>query len=99
MDEQRFAPGSLRSIQEAGDQTWNSCATGVLSRSAINRPGNGRHDYNSAATHPLEVLMFVVRETFRAKPGSASKLAALFKSMFNELPQFTSRVMTDYIAE
>lgn len=40
--------------------------------------------------------MFIVRETFTAKPGQASKLAALFKKLMAEL-HVTSRVMTDYI--
>ena len=42
--------------------------------------------------------MFVVRETFTAKPGKASALAALFKEA---LPQMMNgvklRVLTDYI--
>lgn len=43
--------------------------------------------------------MFVVRETFKAKPGKASTLAALFKELFKEIPQFKARVLTDVIAE
>ena len=43
--------------------------------------------------------MYIVRETFTAKPGMASKLAALFKSVVPaEAPDFKVRVMTDYIA-
>lgn len=43
--------------------------------------------------------MYVVRETFTAKPGMASKLAALFKSVTAiEAPGYQVRVMTDFIA-
>jgi hypothetical protein len=42
--------------------------------------------------------MFVVREVFTAKPGSASKLAAHFKSLFQEMGM-NSRVLTDHIAQ
>lgn len=41
--------------------------------------------------------MYVIREVFTAKPGSASKLARLFKDVFATLPEFNVRVMTDYI--
>ena len=42
--------------------------------------------------------MFIVREVFTAKPGSASKLARLFKDVFSSLPDLKMRVSTDYIA-
>jgi hypothetical protein len=42
--------------------------------------------------------MFVVREVFTAKPGSASKLAKLFKDAFASMPTLKTRVLTDYIA-
>jgi len=41
--------------------------------------------------------MFVVREHFTAKPGQASKLAALFKDLFASLPGHKFRIMTDMI--
>lgn len=40
--------------------------------------------------------MYVVREVFTAKPGSASKLAAQFKAVFKEIGM-NSRVLTDHI--
>ena len=40
--------------------------------------------------------MYVVREVFTAKPGMASKLAALFKDLF-QLMDMKSRVLTDFI--
>ena len=40
--------------------------------------------------------MYVVREVFTAKPGSASKLAAHFKTLVQELG-LNSRVLTDHI--
>ena len=43
--------------------------------------------------------MFVVRETFIAKPGKASALAAQFKQTFADMPQFKMRVLTDVIAQ
>ena len=43
--------------------------------------------------------MYIVRETFTAKPGMASKLATLFRSVTPvEAPGFKVRVMTDFIA-
>ena len=41
--------------------------------------------------------MFVVREEFTAKPGQASKLAALFKDTLSMLPGHKFRVLTDQI--
>ena len=41
--------------------------------------------------------MYVVRETFTAKPGMASKLAKLFREMSQEMPGPRSRVLTDFI--
>ena len=40
--------------------------------------------------------MFIVRETFVAKPGQAGKLAKLFKKVFAGVPNF--RVMTDMVS-
>jgi hypothetical protein len=41
--------------------------------------------------------MLIVRETFVAKPGQASKLAKLMKEMFEADPNFKGRVMTDMV--
>lgn len=43
--------------------------------------------------------MFVVRETFTAKPGKASALAALFKQVMAEMPRMKPKVMTDFIGQ
>ena len=42
--------------------------------------------------------MFIVRETFTAKPGKAGGLAKLFKEVMAEMPRMRPRVMTDFIA-
>jgi hypothetical protein len=42
--------------------------------------------------------MYVVRETFTAKPGKAGALAKLFKEVMSEMPRMKPRVLTDYIA-
>ena len=42
--------------------------------------------------------MFVVRETFTAKPGKASALAKVFKDVMSEMPRLKPRVSTDFIA-
>ena len=42
--------------------------------------------------------MFVIRETFTAKPGKASALASMFKQVMGEMTTLKTRVMTDYIA-
>ena len=42
--------------------------------------------------------MFIVRETFTAKPGHASALAKKFKQVFADLPQIKTRVLTDFVA-
>jgi heme-degrading monooxygenase HmoA len=42
--------------------------------------------------------MFVIRETFTAKPGKASALATMFKQVMGEMTTLKTRVMTDYIA-
>ena len=39
--------------------------------------------------------MIIVRNTFIAKPGMASKLAAQFKEMASAVPGMKARVMTD----
>lgn len=41
--------------------------------------------------------MLIVRETFVAKPGMASKLAKMFKD--SSLPRMKLRVMTDLVGE
>ena len=41
--------------------------------------------------------MLIVRETFMAKPGMASKLAKVFKD--SALPRMKLRVMTDLVGE
>jgi hypothetical protein len=43
--------------------------------------------------------MYIVRETFTAKPGKASALAATFKQLLAQLPGVSGRVMTDFIAD
>ena len=42
--------------------------------------------------------MFVVRETFTARPGQASKLAAMLKDAVSTRPSLKTRVLTDFIA-
>jgi hypothetical protein len=46
--------------------------------------------------------MFIIRESFTAKPGQASKLAKLFKEVITDNPQVQarakSRIMTDSVA-
>ena len=42
--------------------------------------------------------MFVVRETFTARPGQASKLAAMLKDAVATRPSMKTRVLTDFIA-
>jgi hypothetical protein len=42
--------------------------------------------------------MFIVRETFTAKPGQASALASKFKQVFASLPEVKTRVLTDFVA-
>ena len=41
--------------------------------------------------------MLIVRETFTARPGMASKLAKMFREMSKEVPGLKSRVLTDYV--
>jgi len=41
--------------------------------------------------------MYVIRETFTAKPGMASKLARLFSEVMSERPQLNTRVLTDFV--
>ena len=43
--------------------------------------------------------MFIVRETFIAKPGKASQLAQLFKQVMSEIPQVKPRVLTDFMGQ
>lgn len=43
--------------------------------------------------------MFVVRETFTAKPGKASQLAKVFKEVMSEVPRLNPKVMTDFIGQ
>ena len=41
--------------------------------------------------------MYVIRETFTAKPGMASKLAKLFSETMASQNQFNTRVLTDFV--
>ena len=41
--------------------------------------------------------MYIVRDRFKAKPGMASKLAALFKEVMSQQKDAKVRVLTDYI--
>jgi hypothetical protein len=41
--------------------------------------------------------MYVIRETFTAKPGMASKLAKLFKEVISDQKEMKTRVLTDFI--
>lgn len=41
--------------------------------------------------------MLIVRETFTAKPGMASKLAKMFREMSKEMSGPRSRVLTDFV--
>ena len=41
--------------------------------------------------------MLIVRETFTARPGMASKLAKMFRELVREMPGLKSRVLTDFI--
>lgn len=42
--------------------------------------------------------MFIIRETFTAKPGNASKLAKMFREAFSVTPiANTARIMTDFV--
>ncbi len=41
--------------------------------------------------------MYIVRETFTAKPGKASALARLLKQVMTEMADLKVRVVTDYI--
>ncbi len=43
--------------------------------------------------------MLVIREVFTAKPGQASKLAAMFKAANAAYPAMKARVLTDYAAQ
>lgn len=43
--------------------------------------------------------MYVIRETFIAKPGKASQLAQLFKQVMSELPRLKPRISTDFIGQ
>lgn len=41
--------------------------------------------------------MYVIRETFVAKPGQASKLAKMFNEIWQEQNDLNVRVMTDFV--
>ena len=41
--------------------------------------------------------MLIVRETFTARPGMASKLAKMFREMSKAMPGPKTRVLTDFI--
>ena len=42
--------------------------------------------------------MYIVRETFTARPGKASSLAKLLKQAMGQMTTLKTRVLTDYIA-
>ena len=41
--------------------------------------------------------MYIIRETFTAKPGMASKLAKMFRAMSKEMAGPRTRVLTDFV--
>jgi hypothetical protein len=41
--------------------------------------------------------MYVIRETFTAKPGMASKLAKLFCEVMPDAEQMHTRILTDFV--
>jgi hypothetical protein len=41
--------------------------------------------------------MFIVRETFNARPGMASKLAGLMKQVMSEQRDLRVRILTDFV--
>ncbi len=43
--------------------------------------------------------MYIIRETFIAKPGMASALAKKFAEAFAEMPESKSRILTDSISD
>jgi excinuclease UvrABC nuclease subunit len=43
--------------------------------------------------------MYIVRETFTARPGKASALAKLLKQVMSQMTTLKTRVLTDYIAD
>jgi len=43
--------------------------------------------------------MYVVRETFTAKPGMASALAKRFKALLPMMPEWKARLLTDVIGD
>ena len=42
--------------------------------------------------------MFVVRETFTARPGKAGALAQVLKQAMSDMPRTKPRILTDFIA-
>jgi len=43
--------------------------------------------------------MLIVRDVFKAKPGMASKLAQMFREIWNQEKDFKVRVLTDAVGE
>ena len=43
--------------------------------------------------------MYIIRETFTARPGKASSLARLFKEIMADVVGLKFRVLTDYVGE
>ncbi|HMI30826.1 MAG TPA: hypothetical protein VK527_03735 [Candidatus Limnocylindrales bacterium] len=41
--------------------------------------------------------MYIVRDSFKAKPGMASKLAAMFKDVMSQQKDAKVRILTDYV--
>jgi hypothetical protein len=63
---------------------------------SILQPSSEMNSGNESSSNSGEKKI-IVRETFRAKPGQAGKLAKLFKRMMVAYPE--CRVMTDFIGE
>jgi len=41
--------------------------------------------------------VYIVRDSFKAKPGMASKLAAMFKDVMSQQKDAKVRILTDYV--
>jgi hypothetical protein len=92
-----------RSFPAAGPSQWHRIEAPPVSPRRLGPSIHGRTFETAAGglqRRPRtrgEATMYVIRETFTAKPGMASKLASLFAETMAGQSQMNTRVLTDFV--
>ncbi len=84
-------------MPDVPESALSASSARCFSATVVAGPSPAVFDGISLAEYKETIACTSVREVFTAKPGSASKLARLFKDGLANMPELNTRVMTDYI--